>query len=120
MNIGVGNPQVLKDTLDFLQVVDCTSHGGTDVGHYHGWQVAMDADHIVKVLVVDLAVTLPLDHDVSGVQNPHVLENAVMGILGKIEHCIGEHLTCQVKPVHVPFGTPGRNITPGVVRVDGE
>ena len=74
--------------------------------------------HVIQVVVVDLPVLLPLDHDVPRVQDAHVFQHAVVRLFGEVEDRVGEQLAGQIQPVHVAFRPARCNVSPGFLRRD--
>ena len=120
VNVKVADGEVLQYLPDPLHVVDGSPHRRSDGRHYHGRHVPVHPHHVTQVLVVDFPVLLPLDHDVSRVQQPDVLQHAVMGFLGEVEHRVREHLPGQVQAIHVPLGPARSDITPGIFGSDAQ
>ena len=96
--------QLVNDLSDRWDVVDGAAHGGADGGQNYGRPVPMDGQHVLEVVVVDLAVWLSFDHGVGHVQDASNLEDGVVGFLGEVEHTVGMEFPCQVEAVHVAFG----------------
>ena len=120
VKVGLGNRQVVHRMARTLDATSSTAprpelHSGAYVRHENDRRVPIDlicSDGLVEVIVVNLAVVLTPYHNIARFQHAQYLDNAVVGVLGKVDHAVGEELAPQVQAVHIALGPAGGDVAP--------
>ncbi len=116
VNVEPRNGEVAQDRPNAAHVVDCLLHRGADVGDHDGRGVAVDAQRLPQIVVVDLPVGQRADHDARHLQHAEVLADAVVRVLGIVDHAVRQQFARQVQSVQVPLRAAVGDIAPERIR----
>ena len=70
MNVILSDRMILHDFIYFFEIIDCSGHGGTDIGKNNRGYIAVNAYGFGQILIVNFAVIAAFNHNVAGTDHP--------------------------------------------------
>ena len=120
VDVGLTDRQIRQNIPHRMEVVHRPFHRSADVRQENDRRIPVDADGFVQVIVVNFPIVLAADHNVPHIQHPQVFEDAVVGVLGKIDHALGVKFPPHIEAVHIALGAAGSNIAPSLFRLQAQ